>query len=219
MIPRNLEPEIMDTAEESAEYDAMDHSEVNRRFVADFLQVCPNPQSPILDVGTGTALIPIELCRANPNVKVIAQDASREMLEIAKRNVENAGLSDRITVQLSNARALPMEDKTIGTIISNSIIHHISEPEVLFAELARVGTHDAVYFVRDLLRPSSVEELDHIVQTYAGESTAHQRKLFRESLYAALTLDEVRALLTMYEFNSDHVQVTSDRHWTWASIS
>ena len=37
MIPRVLEPELMDTALEAADYDAMDHTEVNRRFVDDLL--------------------------------------------------------------------------------------------------------------------------------------------------------------------------------------
>ena len=35
MLPRVLEPEVMDTAEEARDYDTMDHSEVNRRFVAE----------------------------------------------------------------------------------------------------------------------------------------------------------------------------------------
>ena len=38
MLPRTLEPEVMDTAEEAVDYDAMDHGEVNRRFVGDFLR-------------------------------------------------------------------------------------------------------------------------------------------------------------------------------------
>ena len=37
MLPRVLEPEVMDKPEEAREYDAMDHSAVNLRFVADFL--------------------------------------------------------------------------------------------------------------------------------------------------------------------------------------
>ena len=37
MLTRVLEPEVMDTAEEAADYDSMDHAEVNRRFVDDFL--------------------------------------------------------------------------------------------------------------------------------------------------------------------------------------
>lgn len=35
MLPRVLEPEVMDTVEEAVDYDAMDHGEVNRVFVED----------------------------------------------------------------------------------------------------------------------------------------------------------------------------------------
>ncbi len=62
MLPRVLEPEVMDSPEEARDYDAMDHAEVNRVFVADFLRFWPGSGF-VLDVGTGTAQIPIELCR------------------------------------------------------------------------------------------------------------------------------------------------------------
>ncbi len=39
MLDRVLEPEVMDTVEEAVDYDAMDHAEVNRRFVDDLLAV------------------------------------------------------------------------------------------------------------------------------------------------------------------------------------
>ena len=69
IIPRVLEPEVMDTPEEASDYDRMDHSEVNRRFASDFFSACPNPTGVILDVGTGTAQIPIEMCRQHPAVR------------------------------------------------------------------------------------------------------------------------------------------------------
>jgi hypothetical protein len=37
MLPRVLEPEVMDSAEEAKDYDSMDHAQVNRAFVADLL--------------------------------------------------------------------------------------------------------------------------------------------------------------------------------------
>ena len=62
MLPRVLEPEVMDSAEEADDYDSMDHAEVNTRFAAEFLCVW-DTEWPILDVGTATAQIPIEVCR------------------------------------------------------------------------------------------------------------------------------------------------------------
>ena len=80
MLPRTLEPEVMDTAEEAADYDAMDHFEVNRRFVDDWgsasqaMGHSATARLRMLDVGTGTALIPIEFCRSFPNLNMIAID-------------------------------------------------------------------------------------------------------------------------------------------------
>ena len=38
MLDRELEPEVMDDENEAADYDQMDHSEVNRIFVRDLLE-------------------------------------------------------------------------------------------------------------------------------------------------------------------------------------
>ena len=73
-------------------------------------------------------------------------------------------------------------------------------------------------FVRDLMRPQTMETLEAIVQTYAGEETEYSQQLFRQSLHAALTLDEVRQLVSDCGWNPDGVEATSDRHWTWAAV-
>src|SRR3954447_22645504 len=88
MIPRVLEPEAMDSPEEVRQYDAMDHSEVNDRFVADFLAAhgaCRGGE--ILDVGTGTARIPIALARADAKARILALDLAENMLARAAENV------------------------------------------------------------------------------------------------------------------------------------
>jgi len=70
MLPRVLEPEVMDSPEEASDYDSMDHSEVNRVFVQDFLAFW-HGSGTVLDVGAGTAQIPIELCQQSVTVHVI----------------------------------------------------------------------------------------------------------------------------------------------------
>src|SRR5438046_2494869 len=98
MLSRVLEPEVMDTPEEARDYDAMDHSTVNRVFVADFLAVWGG-LGRVLDVGTGTAQIPIELCRQNSSASVVAIDLAEEMLRVGRENVRRAGLESRITLE------------------------------------------------------------------------------------------------------------------------
>ena len=106
MLPRVLEPEVMDSAEEARDYDAMDHSAVNRVFVADFLAVWDG-RNPVLDVGAGTAQIPIELCRQSADGHVVAVDLAEQMLAVGRDNVCRAGLSDRIRLERCDAKRLP----------------------------------------------------------------------------------------------------------------
>ena len=218
MLDRVLEPEVMDSPGEAADYDAMDHAAVNRAFVSDLLAFSPNFAGRVLDVGTGTALIPIELARRIPGVTVVAVDAAASMLELADANVRAAGLADRVTTALVNARRLPFGDGEFSAVISNSIVHHVAEPETVVAELARVCARGGVVFVRDLARPDDVATLDHFVETYAAAANARQRELFADSLHAALTVEEVRTLVAAHGFAPGTVTMTSDRHWTWAAV-
>lgn len=216
MLPRILEPEVMDSAEEARDYDAMDHSTVNRVFVADFLAVW-NLRGPILDVGAGTAQIPIEFCRQSVAGEIVAIDLAEHMLAVARDNVRKAGITNRVRLQKVNAREMPFANGSFAAVMSNSIIHHISEPAAVFAEMVRVAGPGATLFVRDLLRPGDAFALQTLVDTYAKNDNAHQRKMFAESLHAALTLDEVKNLVAACGFAKDSVQQTSDRHWTWTA--
>ena len=217
MLQRILEPEVMDTPEEASDYDAMDHAEVNRRFVADFLQA-GTATGTILDVGTGTAQIPIEFCRQSAEGLIVAIDLAEEMLRIARQNVMNAGLTERIRLERVNARGLPFPDGAFNAVMSNSIIHHIPEPSGAFAEMVRVCAIGGRLFLRDLLRPSDEKTLRNLVEMYAGDANDHQRAMFANSLHAALTLEEVRDIVTTLGFKAASVQATSDRHWTWAAV-
>jgi ubiquinone/menaquinone biosynthesis C-methylase UbiE len=216
MLSRILEPEVMDTPEEARDYDAMDHSTVNRVFVADFLAVWAG-SGRVLDVGTGTAQIPIELCRQNASVSVVAIDLAEEMLRVGRQNVRHAGFESRITLERRDAKQMPYERGSFAAVISNSIIHHIPEPGAVIGEMVRVVKPGGTIFVRDLLRPTDLPTLKHIVATYAGDANAHQQKMFAESLHAALSLQEIRDLVAQHGHDPARVRQTTDRHWTWES--
>lgn len=211
---RLLEPEVMDSDADAREYDAMDHAAVNSQFVSDLLAVLkPEANLQILDVGTGTAQIPIELCRRAPRVRVVAVDAAESMLALARKNVAAAGLADRIELVHADAKSLAATQ--FDAVVSNSIVHHIGEPRAVIATAIRLTAPDGLLFHRDLARPNDEAQLKQLVDTYASDATPYQRRLFGESLRAALTIDEMRALVADFGFAPDTVQMTSDRHWTW----
>lgn len=215
VLARVLEPEVMDTAEDAAEYDAMDHAGVNRAFAADCLAFA-GPVARLLDVGTGTGLIALELLRRAPGLRLVAVDAAYAMLAVARCHADDAGLGDRVAFWPARAQELPFGDLEFPAVLSNSLIHHVPDPAPAFAEMLRVCHVGGAVFVRDLLRPDTESELAHLVSLYAGDATGYQRKLFADSLRAALTPDEVRTIVGRLGCAADTVAVTSDRHWTWA---
>jgi ubiquinone/menaquinone biosynthesis C-methylase UbiE len=220
MLPRVLEPEVMDSEEEARDYDRMDHAAVNARFVADLLSEGPLDDArhgPVLDLGTGTAQIPIELCRAAPAVRVVAVDLAESMLALARKNVAAADLADRIEVKRADGKRLPFADDAFFAVLSNSIVHHIPNPADTFAEALRVTRREGRLFFRDLLRPESDAEVERLLALHAAGANDHQRFLFDASLRAALTLDEVRAIVDALGLCPNCVVQTSDRHWTFAA--
>ena len=216
-LQRVLEPEVMDTVEEATDYDKMDHAAVNQVFVADFLKTGFQTGN-VLDLGTGTALIPIELAQRHATCRITGVDAAEEMLKLARINVENAGLASRVSLEKVDAKGLSYNDESFDAIISNSIIHHIPEPIECLREAVRVTRRQGTLFFRDLLRPSDQAELDQWVQAYAGDEGAHAQQLFAESLHAALSLAELRALVESLGFDGETVQKTTDRHWSWQAV-
>jgi ubiquinone/menaquinone biosynthesis C-methylase UbiE len=216
MLSRVLEPEVMDSPEEARAYDAMDHAGVNRVFVADFLAVWDD-RGPILDVGTGPAQLAVELCRQAGTARVTGVDLSEAMLEVARSNIRQALLEDRIEVRRCDAKQLPFADGSFGAVISNSIVHHIPDPKVVLAEMVRVAAPGGRLFVRDLLRPQDEGRLRQLVAAYTAGANDRQRQLFADSLHAALTLAEIRDLVVALGYPRPGVRQTTDRHWTWTT--
>ena len=216
MLPRVLETEAMDTSAEALDYDSMDHGEVNRVFVADLLAAGP-PEGEILDLGTGTALIPIELCQQAADARVLAIDSAAHMIEVARRNVERAGLADRIRLERVDAKRLPYPDGQFATVMSNSIVHHVPDPPAVLDEAWRVAAGGGLLFFRDLFRPDDEQTICRLVDTYTAGANPHQRQMFADSFRAALTVEEMRRLAAEYGQSPDSVRATTDRHWTWVA--
>jgi ubiquinone/menaquinone biosynthesis C-methylase UbiE len=215
MLDRTLEPEIMDSCDEAMAYDAMDHSAVNEAFARDLLAV-PSLGTDLLDLGTGTALIPSVLCRLNPDVRIMAADASRWMLEIARYNLEVFQCASRVQLHLVDAKDMIFQDNYFDGVISNTLLHHLPEHDAFFREAIRVLRPGGVLFLRDLFRPETDAEVERLVMTHGGIDSKGQQ-LLRQSFHAALTLAEIQSLVEPFGISKDCVRMTSDRHWTLAA--
>jgi len=222
-LARTLEPEVMDTVEEAVDYDNMDHSGVNALFVDDLISLLVEKRGEsfgrVVDVGAGTALIPLELLARDVSVTaILACDLSFEMLRLAAQHKRDESSSAPLLPVFCDAKRMPIADRSADAVISNSIIHHIPEPLTVFQEMKRVAAPNSLFFVRDLMRPESEERVEHFVRMYAGEENTHSQQMLRQSLHAALTVPEVQEMLNECGLPPEWVSATSDRHWTVRGI-
>lgn len=229
-LVRVLEPEVMKTEQEALDYDALDNAVVNDLFCVDFCaaMTAARPVARVIDLGTGTAQIPIALCKGVPGITVTAVDLADEMLAVARRNIAREGLAGRVTLQTADVKHTPWERAAFDAVISNSVVHHVPVPEEAFAEIVRLTGDGGLLFVRDLARPAEHLDVQRLIDMYApipvgiggSELAMHerQRSLFDAALRAALTVHEVRAMVAPYGIPEGAVQMTSDRHWTLSHV-
>jgi ubiquinone/menaquinone biosynthesis C-methylase UbiE len=214
-MQRILEPELMDTVRDAEEYDAMDFSEPNTTFAVAALALLGNkPGAEVLDVGTGTADIPIRMLERNRDLRILGVDLANEMIRVGMRKVATAGFSDQCRLQRLDAKALPFKAERFDMVLSNSTAHHIPDPIVHFKEVARVVKKTGAILIRDLIRPSTMDDAWAIVKRAAAGEHIRQQQLFFDSLCAALTIAEVEDLARRAGMSRVNVTQSSDRHWS-----
>jgi ubiquinone/menaquinone biosynthesis C-methylase UbiE len=215
MLERRLEPELMDTTRDAIEYDAMDFTEANTKFAVDALALLdrrPNPE--VLDIGTGTAQIPILMLDRNPRLQILAVDLAGEMIRLGIEKVKKAGYAAQCRLEKQDAKALRVPSHKYDLVLCNSTAHHIPNPVDLFREIARVVKPDGAIIIRDLIRPLSEDDAWAIVKRVAAGEHVRQQQLFFDSLCAALSLAEVEQMLAAAGLRGLRVGRVSDRHWT-----
>jgi ubiquinone/menaquinone biosynthesis C-methylase UbiE len=212
MLERVLEQELLDTERDAAEYASFDNTAVNDEFVSRVLELAP-PRGLVLDLGTGPGDIPLLLAERAPELRIVAVDLSEHMLVLARERVKAARLTHQIEIARLDAKATGFPESHFDMVICNSLVHHSPEPEALLREIARVARPGAALFIKDLHRPETQAELDHLVATYATGCTDYQRQSFYDSLHAGLTVQEIKAICTRLELRDVEVRRVSDRHW------
>src|SRR5207253_1800488 len=89
----------------------------------------------LLDIGTGTGRM-LEVL--GPRVgHALGLDQSREMLAVARVNLERAGLGNGI-VRLGDMYQLPLADSCFDAVVVHQVLHYADRPLAAIAEAARV---------------------------------------------------------------------------------
>ena len=111
----------------------------------------------LLDLGTGTGRM-LELL-APRAVRGLGIDLSREMLAVARANLERAGVGN-CQVRQADIYQLPFPDRSFDAATIHQVLHFLDEPGDVIAEAARVLAPGARLLVVDFA-PHDLESLRH----------------------------------------------------------
>ena len=203
--------QLMDDVAQARAYAESDFTVSHNRFIDLFATAHPEfDGGRVLDIGCGNGDPTLRFIQRFPESAMIGIDGSAPMLELARKAVDEAGLSHRIWFKKMMVNELNYALGPFDALISNSLLHHLDDPMELW-RAARLVKPGGAIFVMDLTRPPSRRAARTLVGEHK-EDPKLMRRDFYVSLRAAFRPEEVRLQLDLAGLNDLHVEVVSNRH-------
>ncbi len=100
----------------------------------------------------------------------------------------------RVEFFIADGNRLPFPDAHFDLVMCNSVLHHLAQPQRLFAEVARLAKPDGAILLRDLRRPSRLAYPLH-ARWYGRHYSGVMYKLYCASVRSAYTVAELETML------------------------
>lgn len=214
-MKRRPEPELMDSETQTLAYAEADFNESNNLFAERFLTRFPDlPASGRLaDLGCGPGDITVRLARALPGWQLTGFDAGPNMLRHAQLRLDQEGLAPRVSFHLSYLPDPGLPGSSWDAVVSNSLLHHLPDPRVLWDSIRQLAAPGAAVQVMDLMRPDSEAHAQRLIGMYAADAPEVLREDFYNSLLAAYRPEEISTQLIHAGLDRLKIETPSDRHW------
>jgi len=213
-MQRIPEPELMNNEAQVLAYAQADFNEPHDMFIQVFSDTFPEVKVSgyILDMGCGPADISIRFAQAHPDCEIDGLDGAPRMLAQGKLAIQKAQLQDRIHLLEGIIPGADLPRDNYDVIISNSLLHHLHEPDVLWESIQQFGSSGCQVFIMDLMRPESEKVARKFVDLYANDEPEVLRKDFYHSLCAAFSPAEIQSQLDVAGLSQLELKILSDRH-------
>jgi len=161
-----------------------------------------------VDVGSGTAVFAIELCRQS-NLTIYALEKEKAVYELAYMNIKKEGLADRIIPVLGDAHYLPFGNEFAELIISRGSYHCWEDKVRVFEEIYRVLGKGGIGFVGGGFgRYVAKKELKRM--------KALRDRSLGEDVKAYSSADKLREVI--YKAGIPNFRIIDDKAGFWAEI-
>jgi trans-aconitate methyltransferase len=211
-MKRIPEDELMNDPDHARAYAETDFSEPHESFVRNFKKRFPDfHNGEVLDLGCGPADITLRFARRFPDTRITGIDGSQAMIDIGMNDIKLSGLS-RIILKNALLPSPGLFNHDFDAVISNSLLHHLQDPSVLWQTVKLCVKQDSPVFIMDLLRPENIEDAKKLVHLYVSDAPDLLQKDFFNSLLASYTVKEVEEQLEENGINCLKTEVISDRH-------
>jgi demethylmenaquinone methyltransferase/2-methoxy-6-polyprenyl-1,4-benzoquinol methylase len=111
------------------------------------------PGARVLDLATGTGDLAIMVSRMHPDVTLVGVDPSEKMLEVGQKKLVEAGLSQRIELQVGDAQALKFPDNSFDGLCIAFGIRNVPDRLQGLREMARVTKPGVRVAILELSEP------------------------------------------------------------------
>ncbi len=157
----------------------------------------------VLEIGPGPGYIGLEWLKKAPGATLTGYEISPAMIQIAERNAEDYGFSDRVTYVKGNGMEMPFQNNAFDAVFSNGSLHEWEDPIRVFNEIERVLKQGGLFCITDMRR-----DVNPLIKWFIYFSTKPQeiRPGFITSLNAAYTSEELESLFSQSALKRTSVQ-------------